>query len=1363
MRVPRLLIVAISLCLAIDQTCSGAVAFSWDESASSSRQIFVTQNDDTEIDSPLVLSLSDDGSVCGALRLNYYFDAFWNKAYRVLRIGDVYTKGLSIVDLQKLLRGKHGSLKAIDVVSAETGETLTVGIPVREVSPTSLELTPSLGTASGFDRPNFYTSTKLLAQQAKDFGVIPLAIATYRNILNSRPGVLPQPPDSEIVTALPDALRLFDESGSFDDSQFAIDLATRITAKQLGEFTPSGLTALTETAVYLSQSGRNDRASAIWKNLTATTNSAKLRERLHVLSGYGLFLMANPSFGSPRTQFETMESLIQGDLRRDCLPSLQALLNYYERSRDLEKSEKLVETILELQDLEPLKGAAHYAQYQEKVRVLLQLARIRTDAAQYTKAEQALNQALDFYRRNLDKHELITLERLNSFSCSAIEIELAHVLSLQNQSTDALKTLESAAQRIERALGEDSCVLKDVFLAKSETCRRAGDESSAGAYLKRAHQLAAREFKAAPSQNNCWRDYLEVHQLIRQDKFSEAEQATEMLVRGIETRGYTDALELSRVICLARKFRSASHISYAKDLLSKLRYLNSVGATPMRSWILAELYCTMHADRPTATSSEFDETWTSLRENENKVFLDRNPSALLNDPTPEQVQLRSYQQLSGLAFLLRALGQPADAELMFRSLQRRAGVGPTRSVPQGLLLSLIEQGKYEEFDKYAHSMEASGIAGLVPVAVLLLHRGQLERARRTVRSIEAFQDQGINVSLAQLAVLKVGLGEFKNAVELFDRTGSDASSHPLAFATALKEEGFCERAIVKFLEAAERERTYTGSGGIGPLQEALTLLERQEKVEDSTISQMVEFLFVTPVKDESTAMSEQIVRVATKLQSKASAPQVLEGLKRILERENCQDLAVQPASSEITEEQENSKTVSRQSQLYNKALHARSLLQHGQDDLSIKLALNVLNQLYREPWLLEASNTPPVRLWSLGRDRPQCNGTLEVLVQTANILVSRRRVTHLPRYLTLLEHCVMRSGGSKNPLLASLYECTAAIADTDGDKAKRLAEIRKAFDIATWAWGAGSPRNRNLRASYITALRDCGENHLAMQFENLPVADLKYPDWHALYGNLSFVTCHSPAPEVFADSAEDALSKWLSQNVEVNGHLDGQVDRTLISLADFYAARKRYSDAEKILTKRLDIFQAVEGRANYHESETYEQIAELRYLSGDLQGAINSLTKAEKVNGTPQYANIALNCAALYLEMGNDRKAANITYQVAKAFQKYDAGGGPLAQCFAQCCFLLGKTGQNAELEKMNALYDGAVQATGRQQYGHEYAGTRSHPFYSRHNGQWIRLTVENSTFDKSKQEEFDLATDYGTVRVRSLQALEAKRKKPAG
>lgn len=257
---------------------------------------------------------------------------------------------------------------------------------------------------------------------------------------------------------------------------------------------------------------------------------------------------------------------------------------------------------------------------------------------------------------------------------------------------------------------------------------------------------------------------------------------------------------------------------------------------------------------------------------------------------------------------------------------------------------------------------------------------------------------------------------------------------------------------------------------------------------------------------------------------------------------------------------------------------------------------------------------------------------------------------------------------------------------------------------------------------------------------------------------------HSLTPDAYADTAETALLTCLEQNIETNGSLEPQVDTILRMLVDFYSARKRYSDAERFLNQRLKIIQAVDGITNYEESRTSEQVAELRYLSGDRRAALDLLNKAAKLN-RPEYARLALDCAALYLEIGDKGRATNIIHSVASAFRKHGAGGAPLSQCFAQCCYLLRKSGQIAELEKMNEQYDTAVRTLGREQYGRDYHGSLSSPDYRRLDGQWMRITFEstNAKEDEENRRLFDAATDYGTVRIHSLQALEEKRKKAAG
>ena len=490
----------------------------------------------------------------------------------------------------------------------------------------------------------------------------------------------------------------------------------------------------------------------------------------------------------------------------------------------------------------------------------------------------------------------------------------------------------------------------------------------------------------------------------------------------------------------------------------------------------------------------------------------------------------------------------------------------------------------------------------------------------------------------------------------------------------------------------------------------------------------------------------------------ANPSEVVESYKRILKRENSLDSSTPSNAPESNQEAAIGGSLSRSGELSIEATKALSLLNHGQDEKAMKLVLEVLTQLSSDPHLSEPRNTPAVRLWDISRiGRSQF--ILEVLVQTCQSLVQRRRLTDFSHLVSLLERCLVKCVGPKNPLLASVHETAATVAGASANREKRRDELRKAFEIASWAWGAASKRNMNLRASYISALRDCGQLTEASKLEELQEVIVKPLNSNIVYGRNAYGLC-SLAPEAYTDNAEPELLTYLQQNKKANGNLDSEVDSALQMLVDFYAARKMYPEAEKFIIQRLRIVQSVEKNSSFEQSEAWEKIAELRYLSGDRRAALRCLNKSEQFN-KPEFASIALGRAALYLELGDSDRAANIALRIARAIQKHRAGGEPFAQNFAKCCFLLRKTGQRAELEKMNAIYDATVPPSGRDQYGLDYAGSRSTPFYRRCDGEWIRLTVERSDAenDKEKQKILDDATDYGTVRLHSLQFLDWKRK----
>lgn len=1074
MKLPRLVFAFLSICLFLDQICIGASVSAQEERRKDPATVKPSTNAVMEIDSPLSLRRLDDGSVCGAVKLSFYLDAPWSQSFRILRIDNVCTKGRSIGYLQNLLRGKPGTLKTLDVVSYETGEISTVGMPVKEISPTFRELTPSYETISSFYRIHSGASTKSAAKQAADFDVIPMAIATYRHILNGRPGVLRKTSDSEITLTLPDALKLFDSSGSFDDSEAAIKFAIRMSANSLSELPPPDINALAEIATYLAQTGRVDSSREIWKNLIDTADGARLSEQLLLRSAYGSFLLDSSNEAEARAQFEKIETLIGRPLVGDDFLSLQPLLDYYEHEKAVDKAKILVRQMLQQQkDLESPNVAAHYIRYQKSVRLLLQLARISTAAGEYDEAKQSLEQALTYAQKYSTAEQQITLERLNSNSCSDVEIELARVLLLQKQGRAALEVLQDAARRIEKALGSDSPTLKEVFVVMAEVRQHVGDESLAASLSDKARRIAAPVLDGSIDQSDDWLKYLRVYELIRKNKFLEAERTTdELIAKSCEHGGFSNALELSRAICLATKYKSSSHNSIAKKLLSKLNTQSSSKTDAVRSWLLAELYCTLLAESPGANeTSETKDVWKSLEDNERRLFFYRYPSAALNTIAPEELQGRYTAQLRGVADLLRVLGQPEEAEVMFKKLDQ----GNTTC--RGLLLALIEQDKYDEFDKFALRISETNFDWLVPASLFLRRKGQIRRAKACVRQIEGFQSRSGLVSQAELAACKVAVGEFQEAVELFETSGGYASDYPLLFAYALREHKMYDRAILKFLEDAMTERSRVkgdpegATAGFSSVRWALALMEARERVEFPAVAALREFLHDLPTKNESVALSDQIVSVAKKFKSSVNPPEVVEACKRILERENSQDSS-EPSSTPVqNQEAAEHKSLSRSARLSIEANQATLLLKQGKDAESMKLVMEVLTQLSRDPRLCDPPSTPPARLWDSLRIY-RSRGVLEVLVQTSELLIRRQQLKDFNPLVELLEQCLVRCCGPKNPLLGRTHEMAATVAGAANDKEKRRHELGKAFEIAAWAWGSSSRRNMNLRASYISALRD---------------------------------------------------------------------------------------------------------------------------------------------------------------------------------------------------------------------------------------------------------------------------------------------------
>ncbi|MDR3617169.1 MAG: hypothetical protein P4L53_26680 [Candidatus Obscuribacterales bacterium] len=389
------------------------------------------------------------------LRNELYFsgDSF------VIKIGDTYTRGKSIEELNKLLRGPVNS--KIDVVFLE-------GDQVKSKSLTRLSGTQTINKQSYtnglLNLNSLFTSVRDTSQEACRSGESwhaegnNLAAAPYFIVAVHPPEFMSLRLFDDEKKSLPAALKFFARSGLFNEFDSAAKSLSDFAKKNDTDFNNDNCELFTKGADVLARNGHLDDASAITEKLFLKTSSLSPENKISVLQTRAFI----------QTKKGEKEAALQSynDLAKLCselppqatdqkLEVLGEIVSYFSQTEHLDLAEsaqsQLVATV------NPF-GPNRLFNYQRKVDALLKLSDIYKSLGNYDKESKLLQQCLDLYNENLNAQEKVILERIGSLCPSIITTRIAESYYREGSTDKASAEITKALKITTDAIGADSSI-----------------------------------------------------------------------------------------------------------------------------------------------------------------------------------------------------------------------------------------------------------------------------------------------------------------------------------------------------------------------------------------------------------------------------------------------------------------------------------------------------------------------------------------------------------------------------------------------------------------------------------------------------------------------------------------------------------------------------------------------------------------------------------------------------------------------------------------------------------------------------------------------------------------------------------------
>jgi len=418
-------------------------------------------------------------------------------------------------------------------------------------------------------------------------------------------------------------------------------------------------------------------------------------------------------------------------------------------------------------------------------------------------------------------------------------------------------------------------------------------------------------------------------------------------------------------------------------------------------------------------------------------------------------------------------------------------------------------------------------------------------------------------------------------------------------------------------------------------------------------------------------------------------------------------------------------------------------------NLEAQLVLDLANQQKPHESIAKATEVlthfANIRQQLTGRGGRDCSQSLRVLFKAVDAFIENKNLKSASELNGLIDNFLTKNYGPKFSEQINCLERTAIISGATGEKGKQEQALATAFDLALWNWGTRSPKTTAVRSKYALFLRDVGRTKDALDIALVPSDKIEFVDENKMFAGDYIRSPHLPPPDVYLDTAEALLKKRIEQYSIEDGEGSQKTVRDIGYLTNFYLARKNYAEAEKQAKRTLSIWESIEGSSSDMQSQVMERIAEINFLSNKKQAALEWLHRADKANEFKHEDN-TLRCAALYLEMGDEKRGLELLLQVSKAMQSDPRNVNQ--GTFAQCAYLLRRTGQTEELNKLDRFYEDEKQKRGARRLSadsyHGRGHTQTAPVYEKKDGVWTRETrTARILFVESQKHRLPLPIEF--------------------
>ncbi len=1368
-----------------------------------------SQSQNTLADAGFILSKASDGGICGRLVPGYDPGFTVGAEDRVLKINDIYTKGRSLSQLQSMLSGPAGtSVKITLLVSG--GRELTV----HEIKIDTLEnkrIFPYsniiLAGVDIFERPNMFSNNFRMAQAVEPRGTFLFVGSALKNLLKHQPHAIAPTSDAEVLISIPYSLEFFDKAALFEEGGEAIQFATEMSKRNLKSLYHREILACVTVAQYLESTKRLQQANSIWRNLYSTLSEAKAADQITILSGYAKFLSHYPSHGSAKIISDQLNTLCMNNLGKASLDGLATVGKIDAIGKDYAKAAKVLRVLADQRKkyFDPQKS--NYVKYQDTIITLANLSDVYLASSEFEAASDSLKEALAIYDENLNTDEIVQLERGFSPCYSEIQTRLANVCKQAGDKKEADKWFERARLKVEESFGKDSAQVKALVLENVDY-----DARQESYYRPNLDWLEAHHAYDLLRESKNKKARLIIEKLVLSCKQKDSIDLYAFfrvfnLARELSKSNKTEALEiLSQLEKIAEKFpATAMKATVLAEMVSLLeRNANSAKADEKFKELEQELLRIEALNHPEMNHASRRSDFDLAQFNINRVKTMALYFRFIDEP---QTALILFEKLEKGLSSRDIRRQLIVEEILLCNLQ-------LKKFEQANLDSVLTENI--NYDKIHRLIQAATIC-INQDKVAQARKLMDALARYGEQNKIGIDQDNLYTSLADMETrLKnyTAAQNFRAKANKKLHAQQTSEFQALAFAS----QGETKEAIKAYLEASlseiRRGRSEGNIASMEMLNKALALMLNQKDIESSAISKLNEIVQRVPVDDESKQMSEQIIQIA---KLKSSQPLLLhegefemaaklgenanlnaDGTNHELSRaridaelkknhfEKAAELIISLLEQDYkhTNSRFNPHPGNRRVDLFVQEFESAGRLdlletilkrafeldqQQPDHAKSIRLlnAIFLVDVYAKQKKSQEALALSKNILAIYAKNAEQAfppgsnnvNVNLEVLLGAVDSFIKYGQLDDAKQLTDNISSLYQNIVGPKHPAFVALLERDAAICKARQDKEGQKKYLAKAFEIASFNWGRQGRMTATVRMKYASALREMQEQSEADKFETIQPPPFKRMDEKSLYGSRYISVSHSPPPDAYADSAEPVLLEHLKNSIAAGGINGDVLNQGSVQirdmLIDFYLARQKYSEAEKLELEMLQLWTDVEGRFGNRRLACMNDLATINLAKGDRNKAEQWVSKAEKAN-VFNYSLNALKSAAIRLELGDKAQAVKLLRSVS---QNYTQDYSPFTPGFKECAYLLAQAGQTDEVARLTKLYETQkAKRKGNFYGGYGWNQKRTEPVYELQDGVWVRMTRAIKMIeDNSRMRQYRRSLEMKNQRSNNMESMRSR------